>query len=297
MPTLPRYLVALSLSLGPAGLAAQGVAGTPQVAWRPRLPLQGSVVLLAVRLPIADSVIAVRGELAGEPLHFELGADGFRAVGAVPWDASDSVTTRVVVERAGGLADTVTASLPVGRRRVPRERLRVAPRFLYPPDSLAERIRAEAELVGDVRERAHDTPRLWRESFVRPRQAAVLSVFGVSRIFNGVVQRRHFGVDLAGQRGAPVRAANRGVVALVADLYFSGTTVMIDHGAGLVTGYLHLSRTLVAAGDTVDRGHLIGHVGASGRVTAPHLHWLAAYGDVSVDPLGLVTLDMDGPAW
>src|SRR5256885_4174789 len=82
------------------------------------------------------------------------------------------------------------------------------------------------------------------------------------------------GVDFAGRRGASVRAANRGVVAMVADLYLSGTTILIDHGAGLVTGYLHLSGTLVAVGDTVARGQPIGEVGASGRVTGPHLHWL-----------------------
>jgi len=82
-------------------------------------------------------------------------------------------------------------------------------------------------------------------------------------------------------------------VALVADLYLSGTTVLIDHGAGLVTGYLHLSRVLVAVGDTVARGQQIGEVGASGRVTGPHLHWLAAYGGITFDPLGLVGLDLD----
>jgi murein DD-endopeptidase MepM/ murein hydrolase activator NlpD len=112
-------------------------------------------------------------------------------------------------------------------------------------------------------------------------------------VFNGVLRSRHMGVDFAGRRGATVRAANRGVVALVADLYMSGTTILIDHGAGLVTGYLHLSRTLVAVGDTVARGQTIGEVGATGRVTGPHLHWLAGYGGITFDPLGLVGLDLD----
>src|SRR5207248_10359060 len=96
--------------------------------------------------------------------------------------------------------------------------------------------------------------------------------------------------------GARVQAASRGVVARVADLYLSGTTVLIEHDAGVVTGYLHLSRTLVAVGDTVTRGQEIGEVGASGRVTGPHLHWLAAYGGITFDPLGLVGLDLDA-AW
>jgi len=92
-----------------------------------------------------------------------------------------------------------------------------------------------------------------------------------------------------------VRATNRGVVTFVGDLYFSGMTVFLDHGAGLVTAYLHLSRALVAPGDTVARGQLIGRVGASGRVTGPHLHWLAAYGSVAVDPLDLLRLDLAAP--
>ncbi len=117
----------------------------------------------------------------------------------------------------------------------------------------------------------------------------------MSRVFNGVTRSRHLGVDFAARLGAPVRAANRGVVALVADLFFSGTTVLVDHGAGLVTGYFHLSRAVVAPGDTIDRGQLIGRVGSSGRATKPHLHWFAAYGYITVDPLDLVRLNVTAP--
>jgi murein DD-endopeptidase MepM/ murein hydrolase activator NlpD len=132
---------------------------------------------------------------------------------------------------------------------------------------------------------------MWRMSFERPRPGPITSVFGVPRVLNGTVRSRHYGVDFAGKMGASVRAANRGVVALVADLYYSGTTVIIDHGAGLLTGYFHLSRVLVAQGDTIERGQLLGRVGASGRVTRPHLHWFGAYGGVTVDPLDLLRLE------
>src|SRR5213076_3082562 len=209
---------------------------------------------------------------------------GLRALAAVPLGAGDSVAARATIEHPGGASDTVVAWLVPGRRRA-------APALVQPPDSLTGRIQQERELVDSVRRRAHDTPRLWHEPFVPPRSSAVTGRFGVARVFNGVLRSRHLGVDFAGRRGAPVQAANRGVVALVADLYLSGTTVLIDHGAGLVTGYLHLSRTLVAVGDTVTRGQEIGEVGASGRVTGPHLHWLAAYGGITFDPLGLVGLD------
>jgi len=295
MPIAWRSLLAFMVCLGPAGLPAYRGVGPPPLAWRPRVPLEGSVLLLGLSSRAGDSVVAVRGELAGEPLHFERVSDEFRAIAAVPLGVRDSVTVHVTRERTGGASDTVAVSVPVRRRRVVRERLRAASDLVQPPESLAERIRTERDLVQDVRHRSHDTPRLWREPFVRPRPGAVTGRFGDARMFNGVLASRHLGVDFAGRPGAAVRAANRGVVVLVADLYLSGTTILIDHGAGLVTGYLHLSRALVTPGDTVARGQLIGHVGASGRVTGPHLHWLAAYGAVTVDPLSLVDLDFGAP--
>lgn len=250
-------------------------------------------MILVVRSPGGDdSLVGIRGgTLAGEALHFERTAAGFHALGAVPLAGPDSVTAQVVEERSGGVADTMTVPIPVRRRRVAGERLRVAQEFAEPPDSLVDRIRTERNLLDDVRQRAHDTPRLWHEAFVRPRPGPITSVFGVPRILNGTVRSRHYGVDFAGQMGAPVRAANRGVVALVADLYYSGTTVIIDHGGGLLTGYFHLSSVLVARGDTIERGQLLGRVGASGRVTRPHLHWFGAYGGVTVDPLDLLKLE------
>ncbi len=294
MPNPGRCLAAIALCVVPAVLTAQGTAAPPQVVWSPRLPLQGSLVRVLVRPPAGHGVMLVSGELAGEPLHFERFADGFEALGAVPFGADDSATARLVMERTDSTSDTVTAALPVGRRRVPHERLRVAPEFAEPPDSLSERIRLEQELVQEVRQRAHETPRLWQAPFLRPRAGVVTSGFGVARVFNKVLRSRHWGVDFAGQRGDPVRASNRGVVALVADLYYSGTTILIDHGAGLVTGYFHLSRVLVVPGDTVATGQLIGLVGASGRVTRSHLHWFAAYGGITVDPLDLIRAN--GPA-
>jgi murein DD-endopeptidase MepM/ murein hydrolase activator NlpD len=96
------------------------------------------------------------------------------------------------------------------------------------------------------------------------------------------------GTDYAGATGSPVFAANRGVVRLVDRFHLGGNVVYLDHGAGLVTAYLHLSRTRVAAGDTVGRGQRIGDVGATGRVTGPHLHFIARYGQITVNPVSLI---------
>jgi murein DD-endopeptidase MepM/ murein hydrolase activator NlpD len=275
--------------------AAQQAGRTAAIAWRPPVPRQGSLVLIGVEARGIDSVAAVRGELAGEPLHFELINGWFRAVGGVPLAAGARVTARIVIERAGGARDTLTRRLPVGPRRTRSERLRTDPRFLQPPESLLARIEIERALVRELKRRAHDTPRRWRPPFVRPRSGPVTSGFGTARIFNGRLRSRHLGVDFDGAVGDSVLATNRGVVAYAGELYYSGTTVFIDHGAGLLSGYLHLSSVLVAAGDAVAPGQLIGRVGASGRVTGPHLHWLASYGDVNVDPVDLLDIDPAGP--
>jgi hypothetical protein len=295
MRAFPRsfWIVALWVCRVPAA-SAQAVGAAPEVAWRPARPLQGSLVVLGVRAPAGDSMMAVHGELAGEPLHFAVIAGWVRALGGVPFEA-DSVRARLVIEHVDRPADTLTPSLPVAPRHARHERLRAAPEFVEPPDSLADRIRTEHDLVRELKRRAHEIEQLWRGPFLRPRPSAVTDRFGVARVFNGSVRSHHLGVDFAGRPGSPVRATNRGVVAYAGDLYLSGTTVFIFHGAGLLTGYLHLSRALVGAGDTVATGQVIGRVGASGRVTGPHLHWLADYGDVAVDPLDLLTLDLAVP--
>ena len=262
--------------------------------WRPAAPLQGSIVLIGVQAG-PDSVRVVAGELAGQPLHFELIEGWYRAIGAVPLDAAVSTQARVVVEWVGGARDTLRRQLPVARRRVPSERLRTNPDFVTPPDSVAPRLASERALVRELHRRSHDLPRLWREQFRRPRPGPTGDGFGIRRTFNGRLRSRHLGVDFSGRRGDSVVATNRGVVAYTGDLYFSGTTIFLEHGAGLLTAYLHLSRVLVAPGDTVMAGQVIGLVGASGRVTGPHLHWSASYGDVAVDPLSLLQLDLSAP--
>lgn len=260
--------------------------------------------LFTVTVRVSDSARGVTGTLAGEPLHFARAAAAkaapgagptasgrerrWTAIGAVPIDAPDTLRLTVVV----GAADTTVVPLPVAAGQYRTERLRVAPEFGREPDSaLAARIDRENAQARALGVAAHDTPRLWRAPFVVPRPGRVTSGFGTARTFNGAVQSRHMGVDFAGAVGAPVRAANRGVVALVADFYLAGTAVYVDHGGGLVSGYFHLSRADVARGDTVERNEIVGRVGKSGRVTGPHLHWVMRYGGVSVDPRSAIGLD------
>ena len=244
---------------------------------------------------LRGKIIAIHGTLFGEPLHFLPDDSGaWSAIGGVPVDAPRSVRLPLIVERVGVAPDTIIAMLEVGRTAYRMEKLTVAPKFGQAPDSaLSRRIAREQALAAAVSRQSHETPRLWTGDFARPREARVTSRFGDGREFNGTVQSRHMGLDLAGAVGAPVLAPDRGVVALVGDFYYAGNAVYIDHGAGLVTAYFHLSKVNVARGDTVAAGDTIGQVGATGRVTGPHLHWVARYGAITVDPSTLLEL---GPA-
>jgi murein DD-endopeptidase MepM/ murein hydrolase activator NlpD len=164
--------------------------------------------------------------------------------------------------------------------------------FTKPLDSATTaRVNRENARAREIGRLAHDRLPMWTASFLKPRTSAITSEFGAGRVFNGQLTARHLGVDFRGAVGEPVRAANRGVVVLVDNFFLAGNVIYIDHGAGVVTAYFHLSKALVAAGDTVKRGQEIGLVGNTGRVTGPHLHWAARYGAITVNPLDLVALD------
>lgn len=248
--------------------------------------MPGTIFL--VRVHGGQEGVAPAGRVGGEPLHFSLDSAGYwHSLAPVSVDATAHVP--LLLTCAGAPGDSAIREIPLAAATYPLERLRVAPRFSAKPDSaLLARQRREAERAAAVSARSHETPRLWTEPFLRPRASRVTSVYGSGREFNGTVTSRHMGTDFAGAVGATVRAANRGVVRLVDLFFLGGNVIYVDHGEGLVTVYLHLSKQLVAEGDTVERGAVIGRVGATGRVTGPHLHWIARYGAVSVDPLSLL---------
>ena len=285
-PTLA--LVGALAGAAPVG-AQDAAAVVVTIRTTPDVPLRGSVAWLdVVPGPEGAALDGVEGDAADEPLHF-LAAEGrYRALVGVPLEGTDTLELRLRLRR-GERTDTTRVALAVSQPTLRSERLRVPPAMASPDSARRERIERELAEAREVSRRAHDTPRLW-EAFQVPRPARITSVYGTAREFNGEVTSRHMGVDFAGAVGAPVHAAGRAVVALVADFYLAGRAIYLDHGAGLVTGYFHLSRIDVAQGDTVAAGERIGAVGRSGRVTGPHLHWVARYGAISVDPLSLVRL-------
>ena len=294
---IPGHFVKIStstfaiLALFSSALGAQGA----RLSVVPARPDPGAIVRLTLSAPTlhSDSIVSIRGAMAGEPLHFIPSIAGtWRAIGAVPVDAEGGLVASVILQRVSGKTETVRARLALPKLPPPvAQPLAVDSAFTRPLDSAtAARVARENARAREVGLRAHDSPPMWSASFLRPRASVITSEFGSGRLFNGRMTSRHLGVDFRGAVGEPVRAANRGVVALVDSFFLAGNVVYIDHGGGVITAYFHLSKPLVAAGDTVTRGQRIGLVGATGRVTGPHLHWAARYGTITVNPLDLVAL-------
>jgi murein DD-endopeptidase MepM/ murein hydrolase activator NlpD len=284
-------IVIALLSAGIHELKAQDTTNI-RVTWTPERPVQGT--LFRVRAEAAPDDARVAGRLAGEPLHFTRTGTGWEAIAAAPLDQGSELELTIAVASSTDI-DTARATVPIAKGTYALEKLTVAPRFGTDPDSaLQARMERERKRALAVSRASHATPRLW-EDVVKPRDTRITSAFGSGREFNGRVQSRHTGTDFAGAVGTPVRAAARGVVALVDTFYLAGRVIYIDHGEGLVSAYFHLSRADVAVGDTVAARQQIGRVGATGRVTGPHLHWVVRYGAISVDPLSFLAIGKPEP--
>lgn len=177
------------------------------------------------------------------------------------------------------------ARLAVQPRDWPLQRVNgVPPKTVDPPPAIAERIRREQARVSAARVR--DDPRTdFTQAFVRPVEGRISGRFGRARVYNGKPGAPHSGMDIAAASGTPVRAPAAGIVTFAdKDLYLTGGTLLVDHGHGISSNFLHLSRIDVKVGDRVEQGQVIAAVGSTGRSTGPHLHWGMSWFDVRIDP-------------
>ncbi|MBN6152670.1 peptidoglycan DD-metalloendopeptidase family protein [Xanthomonas sp. AmX2] len=179
-----------------------------------------------------------------------------------------------------------TASIAVTPRDWPTERVNgVPPKTVNPPPAIAERIKREQAQVTAARDR-DDARTDFAAPFAWPVQGRISGRFGNARVYNGQPGAGHSGMDIAVPTGTPVKAPAAGVVTFAApDLYLTGGTVLLDHGYGVSSNFLHLSRIDVKVGERIAQGQVIGAVGATGRATGPHLHWGMNWFDVRIDPL------------
>ncbi len=261
-------------------------------------PVLGAVVVwLAAISPVAGQGLVLEGTAQQGGLligHSAPGArvtlDGRRMLATTAGDfligfgrnAAAEATLRIVY--ADGRREK--RILAVRRRTYAEQGIDGLPNAQVTPDAAALiRIRADAARIRGVRAAKSSVEPHFLDGFAWPVRGRISGVFGSRRILNGEPRRPHYGLDIAAPKGTPIGAMAGGVVVMVdPDMYFTGKTLMIDHGHGLASVYAHMSEVLVGEGDVVAAGQPIGHIGASGRATGPHVHWGVTLGRTHLDP-------------
>lgn len=244
----------------------------------------GEVVVLSIANAASDD-LRVQAFKQSIPVYRESGV--WKAIVGIDLDTRPGTYQVVAESGPGDAVARATHELKILPRVFRTRRLTVNEAFVTPPASEQPRIEREAALLAATW-KASAGDRLWTTAFVRPVPQDANSAFGTRSIFNGKPRNAHGGADFLSPAGTPIHSPNSGRIVVARNLYYSGNTVIIDHGLGLFSTLAHLSRIDVQEGDVVTPNQLIGLVGATGRVTGPHLHWAVRIGDARVDPLSLL---------
>lgn len=289
-----RALTVLALSAagvwlcGPAHvrLAAQEPAPGVTIETAARALQPGELIVYTITTP-PDTRRVVVTAFGREAVAIRDSGDTWRALVGIDLDTKAGVTqTPVTATTASGVV-AVPHALTIQPKRFPTRRLSVNPALVNPPPEAMDRIKRETARTNSIYA-SPATHALWAGTFARPVLDPANSRFGSRSIFNGSRSSPHTGADFLSGSGTPIKAPNRGRVRLADGLYFSGNTVIIDHGLGLFSLFAHLSAFTVKEGDDIATGDIVGLVGATGRVTGPHLHWAVRVNGARIDPLSLL---------
>lgn len=286
-----RWLVPLFCVLALPLALTRANSQTSAVTLTPAVVESGSPVLIRVEAP---ATAKLDGEWLGRKLEFFRGRDRqawFALAGVDVETPSGPSQLKIMVRPAQGAVRDLTRTVQIRPAYYRTGTLTVAPEFVEPGPEALKQIEAESQLKAKVFAGSAPEP-LWAAGFRAPVAAPPTDSFGTRRIFNGKLASIHKGMDFRAATGTPVRAGNSGVVVLARPLYYEGNCVIIDHGLGLFTLSMHLSRIDVKEGQHVATGDRIGLSGATGRVTGPHLHWAVRWQGAYLDPAKLLGLDL-----
>jgi len=279
----------LTRTVGMLGISCAVVFGgtrAKSVAAKPLEVLQGQIA----ELKVSDAgLTAIKGRMGKERIPFYPSDGGaYAALVGVDLEAKPGLATVLVTgTTASGQRRQTPIVLKIMPKEFEKESFSVSKAFDQLTPETLERIRRDQNEF--ARAFATSVPeRLWEAPFIMPVHAGISSSFGYRRVINGIARAPHTGVDLRVPMGTEVLAANRGRVALIGDFFFSGNSLVLDHGGGLYTMYFHLSEIKVEQGEEVQKGEVIALSGMTGRVTGPHLHWGALINGARVDPFELV---------
>lgn len=261
------------------------------VAWHPKRAHPGDVAWVHVRG--VSEAATLEGSLGPRTLVFFPYAGGHAAVVGVDLEtAAGPQPWSIAVLEPGREPRALSGRLAIHKRDFHVQRLTLPPTMVDLDPETERRAVSESERLSTLY-RTVSPERLWRGPFTRPVAGTEAPTgFGARRIINGKPRAPHGGADYAAAKGTPVVAANGGRVALVADYFFPGRLIVLDHGLAVYTLYFHLDTVAVTDGELVDRGQIVGTVGSTGRATGPHLHFGALVGGARVDPSALMKLDV-----
>lgn len=271
--------------IGSVELAAARFQGQRrlEVSFTPVAPRPGDVVRIDISGVSGDNDI--RGTAFGHDVAFRYDEKHQKWRGLVGVDL-DTKPSDYSVHVDAGRGTTVIRTLRIAPRQFRVRRLHVPGGFVDPPAEALAQIAADSAAMADAVARV--SPGVWSGPFLQPVDGQPSSNFGTRSYYNGQQRSPHAGVDFAAQTGTPIRAANHGHVVIATPMYFTGNTIVIDYGDGLFSVFAHLSELIAKPGEKVEPSTIIGLVGATGRVTGPHLHWSVRLNGARVDPLTLI---------
>jgi murein DD-endopeptidase MepM/ murein hydrolase activator NlpD len=252
---------------------------------------QGEAVLFELVPP--EAAVWAEGRWLEQTVPFDVVNGRLLGMGAVERERRAGIYPLTVVVRfADGTSKTIIRRLPVRAVSFPRQQLTVDPRYVHLSKEDLARVAEDNALLNKVYA-AGEKRRLWGGVFAKPAEGRWSSEYGVSRVFNGEERSYHKGLDIATGAGVEVHCCNSGKVVLARDLFFSGNTVIVDHGHNIFSGYMHLSEVWVKEGQEIHTGEIVGLTGATGRVTGPHLHWMLRVNGAACNPAGLLEMELD----
>jgi murein DD-endopeptidase MepM/ murein hydrolase activator NlpD len=284
-----RTFVILFLLAAAITATAAEPATFSTVSWQPQILVNGSVCLFTVKLNGAPQ--KVTGKWLGRDLTFSQGSGGmWNSLAGVAYETKPG-TYDLVLEAVMHDGRTVHQVRPVtvSTARYKTSRLTVPQKYVTPDPETLKRIEAEKEIKSQVFAHFISTA-VWSGNFIAPVSTEVSEAYGTSRTFNGKLASVHRGLDFHAPMGTPVHASNAGEVVLARELFYEGNCVVIDHGLGFMTMYMHLSQFDVKEGDKVEKGQTIALSGATGRATGPHLHMSVRWSGEYLDPAKLLAI-------
>jgi len=259
-------------------------ASEPSVVISPRKIVPGGLMVVTVK----NAAGPAEGSFRGKQLHFNKAKTGFKALTGIDLNTEPGTYQLALTVDGKSLTRDVTIvkkKYPVQRLTLPEDMVVLSPEN----EARAERDQRKMSVIWPV-----DSLRVWNGRFIDPLPGKEIGTpFGVRRFINNIPKNPHSGVDITADEGEPVKSPNDGVVILVDDQFYSGNSVVLDHGQGIYTMFFHLSKATVKYGQAVRKGDVIALVGSTGRSTGAHLHWGVRVQGAKVNPLELIKLKLE----